>query len=329
MTSVQIKYEVRTPQEFSLGRASYYAAALEQIKWTDQYTAFDRVNFSEHHGAEDGYLPSPIVMMSAAAACTQRIRLQSNVILPFYNPLRLAEDLAVADIISNGRTEIVGIGGYVIPEFEMFNVGLNERGKKIEKAVGTLRQAWSGKWFNYRGRKVRVTPTPIQEPGIPILLGGSVPAAARRAARIADGFVPMVPEAIEAYEKECKVLGRSPNVTGVIESVFVHISNDPDRDWRRIAPHALNQSNMYVRWQSQTGVDGIFSPVTDVDALRSAGTFAVITPEECLAMIERLGEQGTLSLDPLMGGMPPELGWESLELFASAVAPRIGRQPII
>lgn len=323
MALVQIKYEVRTPEQFAIDRASYYQQALEQISWADQQGDIDQVNFSEHHGAPDGYLPSPTVMMAAAAAKTKRMRLQSALVLPFYNPLRLAEDLAVVDIISGGRVEIAAIGGYVVPEFEMFGVALKDRGRRIEEAVAVLRQAWSGETFEYRGRSVRVTPRPLQEPGPRILMGGSAPVAARRAARIADGFMPMVPEAIPHYEAECERLGKQPYVTGKIEAVFVHISRDPDRDWQKIAVHAQDQSNMYVRWQSQTGVDGIFSPVSDVDALRSSGTFAVLTPEECLAMIERLGDQGVLSLDPLMGGMPAELGWESLELFASEVAPML------
>ena len=197
--------------------------------------------------------------------------------------MRLAEDLAVADIVSNGRVEIVGIGGYVIPEFEMFGERLQDRGQYIEQAVSLLRQAWTGEAFEYQGRKVRITPRPIQRSGPPIYLGGRVAAAARRAARIGDGFVPMTEEAIPAYQRECQRLGKEPVVMGRTEAVFVHLSNDPDRDWRRIAPHALDQSNMYVRWQSQTGVDGIFSPVTDVDALRSSGTFAVLTPDECRA----------------------------------------------
>lgn len=110
--------------------------------------------------------------MSAAAAHTKNLRLQSNVVLPFYDPLRLAEEFAVVDIISNGRTETIDIGGYAVPKFEMFDVRLQDCGKRIEEAVSTLRLAWTGETFSYRGRKVRVRPQPIQQPGIPIFLGG-------------------------------------------------------------------------------------------------------------------------------------------------------------
>lgn len=323
MATIQLKYENRIPKQFNYDKVGYYAASLEQMRWADEQGCFDRINFSEHHATEDGYLPSPLVLLSAAAACTKQLRLQANVVMPFYDPLRLAEDVAVADIISNGRVELVAIGGYVIPEFEMFGVDLADRGRLIEEGIAVLRQAWTGEAFEYRGRTARVQPTPVQQPGPPILMGGSVPAVAHRAARIADGFLPMIAEAVPHYDAECERLGKTPFVTGLIEAVFVHISSDPDRDWQRIAPHALDQSNMYVRWQSQTGVEGVFTPVTDADALRSSGTFAVITPDECLAMIDRLGDRGMLSLDPLMGGLPPELGWESLELFAKEVAPRL------
>jgi alkanesulfonate monooxygenase SsuD/methylene tetrahydromethanopterin reductase-like flavin-dependent oxidoreductase (luciferase family) len=324
MTTIQIKYELRTPDQFNINAPDYYAEALKQMEWADKRNCFDRINFSEHHGSEDGYLPSPVVLMASAAARTERIRLQSNIILPFHDPIRIAEDVAVADIISNGRTEVVVVGGYVIPEFAMFGVELQDRGKLIEAGVKAIRNAWRGETFEFNGRTVKVSPLPVQQPGPPIYMGGGVPAAARRAARIADGFLPMVPEAYVDYEQECIKLNKQPVHVGKIEAVFVHISNDPDRDWARIAPHALDQSNMYVKWQSQTNANGIFEPVTDAKMLRSSGTFAVVTPDECLEMIERLGDDGLISLDPLMGGMPVELGWESLELFASAVAPRMG-----
>src|SRR6202035_301081 len=100
--------------------------------------------------------------------------------------LRLAEDLAVLDGLSEGRVDVVLGGGYVQGEFDMFGVPLAERPARVEEAVAVLRASWTGEPFEYRGRTVRVTPTPHRAGGPPILLGGASPAAARRAARIGD-----------------------------------------------------------------------------------------------------------------------------------------------
>jgi hypothetical protein len=81
--------------------------------------------------------------------------------------------------------------------------------------------------------------------------------------------------------------------------------------------------NGYGRWMSQTGTAGPYVPATDAAVLRASGLYRVVTPDECVTLAEKLGPDGTLLLHPLMGGLAPELGWASLELFASRVWPRI------
>lgn len=321
MTTVHLKYECRHPEQFGIDRQAQYQEALEQIRWADEL-GMTAVTFCEHHGAEDGYLSSPITFAAAAAAVTRRLRLRVNLVMPFHDPIRVAEDLAVVDILSGGRVELAVLGGYVPSEFEMFDRDLKDRGRLIEEGVELLRQAWTGDAFTWKGRQVRVTPRPLQSPPR-ILIGGGVPPAARRAARLADGLIPMIPSAYEPYAEECERLGKVPVNEGKIGPAFLHVSEDPDRDWARIAPHALYETNCYAKWQAQTGVTGIFEEMTDADALRETGVFQVLTPEECLALAEQLGPDGQLLLHPLMGGLDADLGWESLELFAAKVWPHL------
>lgn len=324
MTRVQLKFELRMPRCFAIDAAAYYQEAMEQIAALDGLV--DYVNFCEHHGTDDGYLPSPLALMAGAATRTRHMRLRGNVVLPFNPLLRLAEDAAVIDILSGGRVELVLLGGYVPGEFAMFGAAPAQRGALMEHGVRTLRAAWSGDTFDYEGRPVRISPRPLQSGGPPLFLGGGVPAAARRAARIGDGFVPMIPQVVRHYEDECRRLGKTPRNEGKIGPVFLHISRDPALDWLRIAPHALYQANAYHRWQQQMNTPGLFSEITDVEQLRRHGAFAVLTPEQCLELAESLGDEGTLVLDPLMGGMPPRLGWESLGLFIDEVAPHLKRR---
>jgi alkanesulfonate monooxygenase SsuD/methylene tetrahydromethanopterin reductase-like flavin-dependent oxidoreductase (luciferase family) len=96
-------YDFRNPSQWHQSPDQLYAATLDQIAWGDNH-GFDDVWLSEHHFIEDGYLPSILPVAAAVAARTKRIRIASGVLLmPFHNPVRLAEDIAVVDVISGGR----------------------------------------------------------------------------------------------------------------------------------------------------------------------------------------------------------------------------------
>ena len=102
--------------------------------------------------------------------------------------------------------------------------------------------------------------------------------------------------------------------------LFVHVAEDPDAAWAKIAPHALHETNSYGRWLAESAALGPYAPSNDADALRASGSYAVFTPDEC---VEFAKETGSLRLHPLMGGLPPDLAWESLELVASKVLPQL------
>lgn len=98
------------------------------------------------------------------------------------------------------------------------------------------------------------------------------------------------------------------------------MADDPEQAWARIAPHALHESNSYGAWLA--GAEGVarYTATDDAESLRACGDYAVVTPDKCVEMVR---ESGQLRLHPLMGGLPPELAWESLELVASEVLPRL------
>ena len=322
MPRILLRYDMRAPA-FGATPPALYAAALEQAAFGDAH-GFDSVQLSEHHGSDDGYLPAPLVLAAAIAGRTQRIRLEiAALILPLHDPLRVAEDVAVLDLASGGRVDLVIGAGYVPAEFEMFERAISERPRLVEEGMHALEQAWTGEPFPYRGRTVRVTPRPLQRPRPSLALGGSSPASARRAARLADRFVPALPQLWKHYRAECERLGKPVPPAGRVGPLFLHVAEDPDAAWAQIAKHALHEANAYGRWMTDARTAGPYAPVSDASALRASGLYRVVTPEQCVELANELGPEGTLLLHPLMGGLAPELGWSSLELFAARVLPRI------
>ena len=144
------------PQTRAANPTSLYAAALEQTAWADNL-GFTDVQLMEHHASTDGYLPSPIVLGSAVAGVTSQLAIRlCLVLLPLYDPLRIAEDLAVLDLISGGRLRLTVGLGYRREEYEQFGVDMRRRPSLMEEAVETLKLAWTGEPFDFRGRRVRV-----------------------------------------------------------------------------------------------------------------------------------------------------------------------------
>jgi hypothetical protein len=101
------------------------------------------------------------------------------------------------------------------------------------------------------------------------------------------------------------------------------VAEDPDAAWARIAPHALHEMNAYAHWASRAPGANPYVPMEDADVLRTQGLYSVVTPDECVKLAEGTEEDAALILHPLMGGLSPDLAWESLELFATKVLPRI------
>ena len=158
-------------------------------------SGFDSCFFGEHHQDGDGFLPSPLIVATAVAARTQRLRIGTSVILlPLHHPVRVAEDAITLDLVSKGRV-VLGVGiGYQAADFSAFAVPMEHRVTLFEESVEILRLCWAGERFSFRGKHytledVQITPRPFQRPGPPLWFGASVPAAARRAGRLADGFV--------------------------------------------------------------------------------------------------------------------------------------------
>ena len=322
MTFIALRYDMRTTPT-GADHEALYQTAMDQIRWADQL-GLDAVVLSEHHVSEEGYLPSPLVMAGAVAGATDRITIMlAALVAGLQHPIRLAEDLAVLDHLASGRVlTVLGIG-YRPIEFEVFGADRSRRGPLLEELVGVLRQAWAGEPFEFRGATIVVRPLPLTPGGPMLAVGGSVAASAKRAARLG---LPLFaghndPELGEIYQAECARLGHEGGWTMIPSGpMFVHVSDDPERDWARIGPIALDDAAGMASWQTAGNRSLVDSAATTLHDLRLEGTYRVVTPDECVELCRQVH---TLTLHPLMGGLDPDLSWASLELFESDVLPRL------
>ena len=324
-----IRFDLRAPDHTPQQTSALYHSALEMAAWADTI-GFDMCVLSEHHASADGFLPSPVVMGGAVAARTTRIPINiAALLLPLHDPLRVAEDIAVLDLLSGGRVSLVLGLGYRRVEYEMFDRDWSTRGKRMDECIEVLLAAWTGEPFEYRGRTVQVTPRPLQQPHPMVLVGGSAPAAAKRAARHGLSFFPPVGDEslAQIYRDECDRLGIAQGMVLMPAGPgTVFCSEDPDRTWAEIGPHLLHDAMTYASWQTADIRSHVKAVATTVEELRAEGVYQVLTPDECLALAAELGPIGSFTHHPLCGGLPEQYGWASLELFADQVLPRLGAQ---
>ncbi len=181
-------------------------------------------------GAENAPLPDPLIWMTHAAAVTMRIRLATGIlILPQRHPFYVAKAVATLDQLSRGRV-LLGVGiGWLEEEFRGLGIPWAGRAERSEESIRALRSLWadgpsefSGKSFAWSA--VESNPKPAQRPAVPIVISGQVPAPARRAARLGDGFFPArtdgLRELLAVLRQECAALGRDPReievTTGIV-----------------------------------------------------------------------------------------------------------------
>ncbi len=318
-----LRLDMRAPDTTPEQRAALYAAALEMSAYVDE-RGFDAVSLSEHHGVDDGYLSSPIALAGAILGRTRRLPVGVvALLLPLYDPVKLAEDMAVLDLASGGRFRITAGIGYRAEEYEMMGRSWPDRGKLMDEGLEVLVEAWSGEPFEHDGRRIRLSPAPLS-PAPPVFVGGVSKRAARRAARFGLGFQPANnDEAVrQTYLDECARLGvESPLLLPPGSGETILVSDDPDRTWAELGRYLLYEAMVYASWQPPGQSSAVRSHANSVEELRAEGRYRVLTPEECLARARERGPFTDFVLFPLCGGTPPELAWPGLELYCNKVLP--------
>ena len=319
-----MRFDLRAPGATPDERADLYQGMLDMAAWAEDNGCVS-VAISEHHASDDGYLPSPLMMAAAVAAVTSKVSITvAAAILPFYDPVRLAEDLIVLDHVSRGRAMVILGVGYREVEYELRGIPYAERGKvadeKLELLLETLRNAGTDT------TAPRVTPGAFTQPMPMLAWGGQSKAAARRAGRNGLGFLAQGPGPglQEIYEETARANGHEPGFCYLPAGdapQIVFVNDDIDQGWDEVGTNMLADAVSYAAWNDAAELTAntvSLSSAKTVEGLRAeGGAHRVVTAAEAG---ELAGKYGMLSLHPLCGGLAPDVAWPYLKRAAAAVS---------
>ncbi len=320
--------------------AEIYGRALALAEQADAL-GLDSVWVSEHHFVDDGYLPSALPMCAAIAARTRRAAIGTGLILaPLHDPLRLAEDAAVTDLIAGGRL-ILGLGlGWREEEFDALGVPLAERVPRLTGTVDVLRGAWRGDLVpggaRQDGPAVAVRPLPARPGGPPIWIGAMADRAVARAGRIADGFMAaeVTPQTLAGQVAVARAARAAAGLTAPL-AVSMHLPtfawDDADEAWSLIRDHVRYGAWKYADMESARARAGApaapppWGPDDDEDALRASVVLG--TPWQVARRIDefRRAAGGDLHYvaSGYLPGLPEPIQQRSLRILADQVLPLV------
>jgi probable F420-dependent oxidoreductase len=191
-----------SPRHFTTVARHAEAAGFESV-WLPDHLVFPAELPPTYLYSEDGNAPidatvplyDPWVLLGAIAAVTETIRLGTNVyVLPLRHPIVTARAVLTVDRISRGRITLGAGVGWLKEEFEIVGDSAANRGKRTDEIIPLLRRLWTEEVISHQGEyydfpPLRFEPKPFQKPAIPIEIGGTSPAALRRAGRLGDGWI--------------------------------------------------------------------------------------------------------------------------------------------
>jgi alkanesulfonate monooxygenase SsuD/methylene tetrahydromethanopterin reductase-like flavin-dependent oxidoreductase (luciferase family) len=316
-TNFVARYDFRAPGATPAERSELFRRSVEQAAYAEQH-GIQALMLSEHHVSPDGYLPSPIPVAAAFAAVTSTIPISvAALLVNLYEPVRLAEEIAVLDHLSGGRVNYTLGLGYRREEYDLFGVAWETRGADIEARIRRMLDAWANH---------EVTPGPLSQPHPILFYGGGTPAAAKRAARLGLNFQPQLggPALKEVYETECRAQGRDPGYTLLAPDgpANVFCAEDPDRFWAEHGHCLLADAQGYAAWRAAETTSYVRDDSSSVEEMRAAGVYVVHTPDDLIAKC-REGEIRLVTAHPACGGLPAEPSWESLRLICETVLPAV------
>jgi alkanesulfonate monooxygenase SsuD/methylene tetrahydromethanopterin reductase-like flavin-dependent oxidoreductase (luciferase family) len=325
-------YDFRNPPEWRRPWAELYAETLDFIAWSESI-GFTGAWVPEHHAAEDGYVPSPLVALGAIAARTKTMKLGSAVALaPLYHPVRFAEECAVLDAISNGRLEMAVAVGYRRREADGYGVDFSTRGRRTDEFLEIVTRLWAGETVSYEGKhfvlkNASIVPTPIRG-RIPLYMGGFTDKALERTAKYGDGYFGNM-DVVDLYHEKMRAAGKDPASSRIrIQGLFTVVAHDPEKAMQELAPYFHHVNNTYGQWLNEdrvsTGMGDktLLKPMT-LEAFQASGILSILTPGQAIDMFKKMLAKAPVEHFMMMlpPGLPAAKFTEYAEVFAREVIP--------
>jgi probable F420-dependent oxidoreductase len=311
----------------------FYGDALAQVTRAEEL-GFDSVWMEEHHSVTNHYWPSPLTVLAGFATRTSRMILGTDILVaPFYHPVRLAEDVAMLDVISGGRFTLGIAIGYKPDEFALYGAELARRGARFEEQLSIMYRLWAGERVTVRSESYtvdgRLEPLPVTKPHPPVWIGGWGDITLRRAATLADNWIPgptadlaRLLNGKEQFLANRAAAGRTAPITEWPLTRDVIIA-DTDREARDLAEEHIMVAyrKEYAGGWRHPFIDA--SIATDLDRLM-ADRFIIGGPDQCIARLRRFVDQYGLNhliCRMFFPGMPHRHVLRGLELLAREVIP--------
>ena len=322
-------FDFRNPPQWQRPFADLYAETIDLVVETEKL-GFASAWVPEHHGAEDAYMPSPLVALAAMASRTSCIRLGSGIaIAPLYDAVRFAEDAAVLDILSNGRLDLGLAIGYRRREYAAAGLDFTKRGARFDEQLHILRALWAGETVTFEGkhfaiRDARIAPKPERQ--IPLFIGGFAEKALERVAKYADGYFGNE-EVCGLYADKLRDQGKDPATARIlIQGLFHTVAEDPEAAMEELAPYFHHVNNSYGAWLNEDKAIGIDDPALKpmcLDDFKKSGILRIDTPDQAIARFKAMQERIAVEHYMLMRppGLPAERFLHYAGLFAREVMP--------
>ena len=313
----------------------YYKESLEEVTRAEEL-GFHSVWMEEHHAVTDHYWPSPLTVLAGYATRTSAMTLGTDIVVAaFHHPVRLAEDVAMLDVMSNGRV-VLGIAiGYKPDEFALYGVDLEKRGARFEEQLAIMKGLWTQETVSFKGRYYtvdgRIEPKPVTKPHPPLWIGGWGDITLRRAATLADNWIPGPTADLKrllAGKKQFlanrAAAGKTSPITEWPLTRDVIIA-DTDRKARELAEQhiMISYRKEYAGGWKHPFIDA--SIATDLDKLME-DRFIIGGPDQVVPKIKKfIADYGMTHLicRTFFPGMPHAHIMRELELLAKEVIPAL------
>ncbi len=315
----------------------FYKQSLLQVEWAEKL-GFDSVWIEEHHGVKNHYWPSPLTVLAGYATRTTRLILGTNIaVLPFYNPVRIAEKAVLLDLMSEGRF-ILGIAiGYRPDEFVMLSTPMEKRGARFAEAVKLIRRLWMEDEVTFKGEfyhfeNITLEPKPLTKPHPPIWIGGWGPLSLKRAAELGDAWIPGPTADLDklmtcqtTYHQHLMAIGKDPSQIETPLTRDTVIAETDEEAWQVAEEHllAVYQNEYANKWKHPL-INKRSTP--QIKRLKdfAQNRFIIGCPKSCVEQIDRYRE--SFGVDHLIfrlyaPGISHAFIMKELELISQEIMP--------